>query len=135
MRFDPPPRRAPRDSLLPMINVVFLLLVFFLISAQIAPRDPFDLTPPESALPGDPPGATLVLFLSAAGELAHAGLTGPEAMAALVDAVAVAAEGNRPGPDLVLRADAQVAAAEVAALLRRLAVLGVGQVDLVTVRP
>ncbi|MGR3522560.1 MAG: biopolymer transporter ExbD, partial [Paracoccus sp. (in: a-proteobacteria)] len=31
-----------------MINVVFLLLIFFLLTAQIAPAPPFDVTPPDS---------------------------------------------------------------------------------------
>ena len=42
MRFASPPRRSPPESVVPMINVVFLLLIFFLISAQISPPDPFE---------------------------------------------------------------------------------------------
>lgn len=49
MRFDPAPRRAVSENLLPMINVVFLLLIFFLIAAKLAPPEPFELTPPEAA--------------------------------------------------------------------------------------
>ena len=41
-RFTPDAARAPtRDSTVPMINIVFLLLIFFLITAQIAPPAPF----------------------------------------------------------------------------------------------
>ena len=32
-------RRPARESVVPMINVVFLLLIFFLMSAQIAAQE------------------------------------------------------------------------------------------------
>ena len=54
MQFPDPPRRKPPESIVPMINVVFLLLIFFLMTAQIAPPDPFEINPPDSAQAGDP---------------------------------------------------------------------------------
>ena len=44
------PRRAPNrsENIIPMINVVFLLLMFFMLSAQVAPPDPFDVEVPVS---------------------------------------------------------------------------------------
>ncbi|UWQ74064.1 biopolymer transporter ExbD [Leisingera sp. M658] len=52
-------RRARKKclSLAPMINVVFLLLIFFLLTLQIAPRAPLSIAPPrpengDSATPG-----------------------------------------------------------------------------------
>lgn len=44
MQFDLPQRRSRPESVVPMINIVFLLLIFFLMTAQIAP-------PPRSKLP------------------------------------------------------------------------------------
>ncbi len=40
---DDTPRRGG-DNLLPMINVVFLLLIFFLISAEMTPPEPFEVS-------------------------------------------------------------------------------------------
>ena len=40
MQIDMPKRRPRGESIIPMINVVFLLLIFFLLTAQIAPADP-----------------------------------------------------------------------------------------------
>ena len=34
MRFASPPRRSPPESVVPMINVVFLLLIFFVVTAS-----------------------------------------------------------------------------------------------------
>lgn len=49
MDFAPPKRRPRAESIVPMINVVFLLLIFFLMTAQIAPPDPFEVAPPNCA--------------------------------------------------------------------------------------
>ena len=40
------PRRARPENIVPMINVAFLLLIFFLMTAVIAPSDPVAVTPP-----------------------------------------------------------------------------------------
>lgn len=45
-----PPRRpqAQENSMIPLINVVFLMLAFFMILGQIEPPDAVRLEPPES---------------------------------------------------------------------------------------
>jgi biopolymer transport protein ExbD len=118
------PARQPRENIVPMINVVFLLLVFFVMTTQIAPPDPFDIAPPEA---GDapPPDAPDILFVAADGQLARAGLTGDAALGGIV-----------AGQALTLRADRALPAPDLARLLARLAALGVTDVALVTqVRP
>ncbi|KEJ95680.1 hypothetical protein SUH3_19405 [Pseudosulfitobacter pseudonitzschiae] len=122
MDFSPvtPPRRAA-ENIVPMINVVFLLLIFFLMSAQIAPPDPIDVTVPDStseAAPLDPNA----LYVGADGTLAYAGVTGDAALAALSGHVGV----------LPLRADAALPAAKLVALLPKLAAAGVDGVELIT---
>ncbi|UOA27768.1 biopolymer transporter ExbD [Pseudosulfitobacter sp. DSM 107133] len=115
-----PPRRAA-ENIVPMINVVFLLLIFFLMSAQIAPPDPIDVTVPDStseAAPLDPNA----LYVGADGTLAYGGATGDAALAALSDHQGV----------LPLRADAALPATKLAALLPKLAAAGVDGVELIT---
>lgn len=128
MRLDPPaPRRRP-DSIVPMINVVFLLLIFFLMSAQIAPPDPVEVTPP--AAPQDAAiGAGVTLFVGADGVAAFRDLTGTAALEA-----ALVAAGD--GDVLYLRADSDVPAARVAGLVARIAAAGRdGALTLVTTPP
>lgn len=36
------------DNMVPLINVVFLMLVFFMVAGQIKKSDPIDVTPPHS---------------------------------------------------------------------------------------
>jgi biopolymer transport protein ExbD len=111
MRIDMPPRRPRGETIIPMINVVFLLLIFFLLTAQIAPPTPFPLTPPASS--AELAGANRdVLFVSADGALAW-----NEARdAAVWPAIAARTE---EGP-VEIRADAGLAAATLAAHLKRL---------------
>ncbi|HBS14056.1 MAG TPA: biopolymer transporter ExbD, partial [Alcanivorax sp.] len=42
-------RRPPLEPVLPLINVVFLLLIFFMVAGQLAPRPEGDVEAPDSA--------------------------------------------------------------------------------------
>jgi len=119
MDFAPASRpRAPRESVVPMINVVFLLLIFFLMTAQITAPDPVEVTLPNVSLADGPvPEGAAVLWLGPAGNLLAADGTAPD-LAALDAAV-------------TLRADADAPAAGLALALRELAQGGVRAVTLV----
>ncbi|MFN4102612.1 MAG: biopolymer transporter ExbD [Pararhodobacter sp.] len=95
-----------------MINVVFLLLIFFLLTAQIAPSTPFPLAPPDSGQSDIPAEARDVLFISATGELAW-----NEARDDAVWSAIAAAAPDRP---VEIRADSATPAASLAAHLKRL---------------
>ncbi|WP_306153643.1 biopolymer transporter ExbD [Roseovarius sp. MMSF_3281] len=135
MQFTDPPRRKPPESIVPMINVVFLLLVFFLTTAQIAPPEPFEVAPPVAAPDGAPPEGVFTLYLGAEGGLAYRGAAlGDEAvLAALKAAKAAYCAVETCDPPLVFRADAAVPGARLAALLPKLGALGFAEVQLVTV--
>lgn len=121
MNFSAPKRRPRPESIVPMINVVFLLLIFFLMTAQIAPPDPFEVNPPKGDIetPGD---GTLILFISAQNVVAFRSLTGDPAIEALI-------EETGEGP-LLLRADAELPAVELAKLLTRLRKAGIKHIEL-----
>lgn len=122
MRLDSPRPARPRENVVPMINVVFLLLIFFLMTAVIAPPEPFGVALPRAA-GGDTPAPGATLFVGPDGALAYGQARG----AAVFDALA--------GHDGVLeiRADAALPAEELARLLPRLASAGVADIALVTV--
>lgn len=122
MRFDLPPRKPRGEAIIPMINVVFLLLVFFLLTAQIAPPEPFDLTPPDSM--SDLPGADRdVLYVGADGALAYDGATGADIWSRI--------EARPRDEPLDIRADRQVEAARIGDLLARLGAIGIGDAQLI----
>lgn len=123
MDFGPPaPLRSGRDGAVPMINVVFLLLVFFLMAATLAPPDPLAVALPEGRAAGAA-GGRPALSLGPDGTAAFGALRGAEAVAAAARAAA--------GGGLELRADAAAAPPAVARLLAALAEAGVAEVALV----
>ena len=122
-----PPRRPRGESIVPMINVVFLLLIFFLMTSRLAEPEPFEVTPPDAALDGEPE-AEPVLFISADGRLHYGGNDGDGALAALA---AVSADS----PVVQLRADARLEASALAAILRQLAEAGLSHAELVVRQP
>lgn len=111
MRIDMPPRKPRGESIIPMINVVFLLLIFFLLTAQISQPTPFPLTPPESESDVRAEDRD-VLFISAEGELAWNEATGE----AVWEAIA-AEDADTP---VEIRADAATPAVLLAEQLARL---------------
>ncbi|MEO0464894.1 MAG: biopolymer transporter ExbD [Pseudomonadota bacterium] len=128
MDLSEPHRKPPAESIVPMINVVFLLLIFFLMTATIAPQELFDVDPPESRT--DTPAETdQPLFVSSSGALAWGEMTGDDVFPA------IAASGLGTGPDslLIIKADRTAAGVEIARLLKRLAGVGIVRSQLVSV--
>lgn len=116
------PKSTVNENIVPMINVVFLMLIFFLMSAQIAPPPPVEINAPLSQFEVDPTGE-LDLFVTAQGVVFFGEVTGSEAMARLAQS----------GTETVkLHTDAEFPAQELAKLLSKLADLGVTTVELVT---
>ncbi|SES92957.1 biopolymer transporter ExbD [Paracoccus homiensis] len=111
MQIQMPRRRQKGETIIPMINVVFLLLVFFLLTAQIAPPTPFEVTPPDSAADQAARDQD-VLYVSATGELAYNAARGEDVWPLI--------EAGDPAQPLEIRADGAVEATTVAALLKRL---------------
>lgn len=149
MQISMPPRKPKAEAIVPMINVVFLLLVFFLMTAQIAPPEPFEVSLPtgEQDTPVD---GQVTLYVSGAGLIGYQDLRGDEAIAAALAALQEAAAAGDSAPvdpgaetaeatptshPLLLRADAEVEAVVIAGLIGELARAGVGNVTLVTAAP
>lgn len=115
MRIDMPPRRPKGESIIPMINVVFLLLIFFLLTAQVTQAPPFELETPESQADISAQEAERdpnVLYVSRNGLLVYNETRGEDIWAEIG-----ARQGEAP---LEIRADKGADAAMVAALLKRL---------------
>ncbi|MGR3634637.1 MAG: biopolymer transporter ExbD [Shimia sp.] len=124
MQFRSPQKRPARESVIPMINVVFLLLVFFLMTAQITPPEPFEVEPP-LADAETPAEGKAILFVAADGDMAFEDTHGE-------DAVLLALQGYPKDTPLMLRADKRVGAEKIAALLPKLAAAGVRRLKLVS---
>lgn len=130
MRFEPPRPRSDEERILPLINVVFLLLIFFMLAGRIAASDPFEVAPPRSASEGAVAQRDMLVLIDAEGRLALDGEIMTED--ALRDAVAERLSGNRQAR-VQLKADGRAEAAGVVALMQTLRESGVERLKLLTV--
>ena len=120
------PRQRRTEPTVPMINVVFLLLVFFLMTAAITPPDALDVSPPVAEMdPADLPADTL--FIAADGALAYEDARGATVFPAL--------SLREDEASLAIRADAGLDARDLARILPRLAEVGITSIRIVTVAP
>ncbi|MEM1344541.1 MAG: biopolymer transporter ExbD [Pseudomonadota bacterium] len=122
MNFGRSERYRRVDSIVPMINVVFLLMIFFLLTASIAPPAPFEIETPESRAELRA-GQDATLYVSREGRIVYEGQEGEAAFAALSQRTSEEA--------LLVRADRLLAGSDAAALLARLGSVGVERVRLV----
>lgn len=124
LTLEPPPERG--EPIAPMINIVFLLLIFFLMSATFATHAELEATPPLSDAQAPAESGRVALIVSAEGEIAYAAARGEAAIAA---AARAALADDAP---LRIRADAAAPARRVVETVARLRRLGVSAVRLTT---
>jgi biopolymer transport protein ExbD len=101
-------RREPRalpETIVALIDVVFFLLVFFMLVGRLDATAPFEVVPPLSHAGSDMPGSGTTATVAADGSLALDGQR--MEMAALLDGIAAQLRGN---PELFVRINAHRAA-------------------------
>lgn len=126
------PKKDDDERILPLINVVFLLLIFFMLAGRLAASDPFEVEPAHSASEGLAETPEMLVLVGADGRLALDGEVLDEA--ALKTAVAErAAENEGATPRLRLKADANAQAVQVVAVMELLREAGVERLNLLTV--
>lgn len=130
MRFAPPRPRSDDERILPLINVVFLLLIFFMLAGRLAASDPFQIAPPHSASEGASAAQDLVVLIGADGRLALDGTIMDEA--ALQSALADRLSAHKD-TKLHLKADSRAEATRVVAVMELLRESGVEKLKLLTV--
>ena len=124
MQLPEAPRRRGGENVIPLINVVFLLLIFFMIAGSLSQTELFRVQPPESVSEAPLPPEARRILLAADGRLAL------DDRAVELDALAAALAGDT-GP-VEIKADAAAPAARLLALLEVLRQAGVQEVELVT---
>ena len=129
MKLPRPPRRASDDGhLIPLINVIFLMLIFFMLMGRITASEPLRVTPPTSGSGHERDAAGLVLLIDAEGQMA----LGDRRIEAGELEAAIARRGEPASRHLTIKADARLKASELRAVLDRLRETGIEGVDLMT---
>ena len=139
MRLHRRARKADSEErILPLINVVFLLLIFFMLAGHLAQSDLFKVAPPVSEGAGEVAAAEseaaqeIVLLLAADGRLA---LNGSYVEPADLKAVVAARLAAQPGLPVTLKADGAAEALDVVAVMESLRDAGVGDLQLLAQPP
>lgn len=131
MMFDTETRPRPDgERVLPLINVVFLLLIFFMLAGSLTANDPFPVDPPGSSSEAPAEQRETVILVGADGSLALDGRRlDPGALEAELSA---RADTGTLGP-VWLKGDGAADALDILALLERLKSAGVDEITLLTV--
>ena len=109
MKFRTSLRDSPEITLTPLIDIVFLLLIFFMVSTTFERRSELSIELPEANADADAQEGTVIdVVLDAAGSVYVGGdrLNAP-GEGGLRRALANAAKGLDPAPQVVISADAR----------------------------
>ena len=88
MRLTRPPARQAPETIIALIDVVFFLLVFFMLIGRMDATAPFEVTPPTARTGSDMPAGGVTLSVSETGDMAVDGRSVQDPKAALLSAIA-----------------------------------------------
>ncbi len=131
MRFRRPARRDDEERILPLINVVFLLLAFFMVAGRLDTPEPLAITPPRSTSEMPAESGAIVVRIDPRGRMTldRAPIQPGDLAAALADR---SAQVDAP-LTVQLEADAATEASGIVAVLEELREAGLERLTLVTV--
>lgn len=129
MRFRSPGKRSDEERILPLINVVFLLLIFFMLAGRLSAPEPFEVEPPVSRSDGEVKPQEMLVLVGADGRIALDG----EAMDEERFQAAVAERAAGDDARVRLKADGRAEATRVVAVMELLREAGLDRVELLTV--
>ena len=126
-----PDRRTDQteERILPLINVVFLLLIFLMIAGSLSVTEPFEIEPPASGSESEPPPEALRILLDRHGRLALDNRELDEAQ--LLDQLSAQLQRD-PQTAITLKADARLPANRMVRLTQALSGVGVKKLRLLT---
>ena len=120
--------RDSEENVLPLINIVFLLLIFFLMAGAITTPDIFEVSPPSN---NESPelGTERVILMAKDGRYAY---ENTEVSLDDLPALIRAAAGNNAAQKFKIKADASVHSGKVIAVMEMLRNAGVKNTTLIT---
>jgi biopolymer transport protein ExbD len=132
MRFDFEKQEEEADNILPLINVVFLLLIFFIMTGALQAVDYFNVNPPNSSSETQTSLNDSVILISGDGRLALDNKEIGETDLQL--SVSDKLSANK-GVIFRIKADGRVDTARVVEVMEMIEAVGVRRVQLLTLAP
>ncbi|MEW9921709.1 ExbD/TolR family protein [Marimonas sp. MJW-29] len=126
MKLSRPPARQAPETIIALIDVVFFLLVFFMLIGRMDATAPFDVTPPLAQTGTDMPAGGITLSVGESGAMAVDGMSSDAPLDAILPLIAEA-------PEALVRINAHHAAElrHILPLIARLEAAGAQDVALV----
>lgn len=136
MRFLPAPQDTPRVNLTPLIDVVFLLLIFLMVSTSFVDSSSLNINLPQASEQAKPPAAALEVSVTRQGEwLINGEVVDATSLYPQLESVALQylADGHELAAVSVrLNADQQAAHGDVVQVMDSLSRAGFGSVAIAT---
>jgi len=117
-------------NLIPLINIIFLLLTFFMVAGTIDKVDPFGLNLPDASKRGDTkPPRTSVIYMHKDGRLAvNNDLVTKRDFSTIVNTLVL----ENKGKELVIKADSDVTSSDLIWVMRAIENVGGSDVSIIT---
>ncbi|QBQ53343.1 ExbD/TolR family protein [Nitrosococcus wardiae] len=108
MNIHPPPPNEPEINLTPLIDVVFLLLIFFMVSTSFIHESELKVDLPKATTrPIEQQGTPIQVIIDRAGKIAINGKRLVNNQSATLAAAMKEAAGDRQHPHVIISADAK----------------------------
>ncbi len=122
------PREERDENVIPMINIVFLLLIFFMLTGTLTPASPLTVEPAESTAALESSGDAVRVLIDEQGRLALDGAV-VEDRAAFREELQALMEAGSERP-VEVKADAEAESARLLAVMDDLREAGVERIEL-----
>ena len=132
MRFAEEEHAQEQEHILPLINVVFLLLIFFMLAGALHAVDRFDVEPPTAADFDEATDRDPTVLIAADGRLA---ISAEEVTEQALQQIMRDRLERSPGAVVRLKADHRVEALRIVEVMTLLKAAGVEQVLMLTLEP
>lgn len=129
MEFEPSRRVSDEERILPLINIVFLLLIFFMLAGRLAVSDPFRIDPPRSTSEAAAQQRDMIVLVGAQGRLA---LDGEIMEQARIQSTVAKRVSGGDSLGVLVRADGQAEAIRVMEVMELLQEAGLENLKLLT---
>ena len=122
------------DQLIPLINVVFLMLIFFMVVGRLAPSDRFPVNPPTSHSHQTAVENSVTISVTLEGRLTvgDTPVTPDLLTVELRRSLDAAMTDGQGQPEIHIRADAKLTMAQLSPILERLRDSGLSKVRVLT---
>jgi len=129
MRLSRPKKHALTIDLIPLINIIFLLLVFFMLAGRLQQLDVVEVDPPMSQLGEERIGRMTTIFIAKDGTLA---VNQDEVQAEDLPLILRTVLEKYPMMRITIKADRDVASTGILRLIKEIQMAGGHQITLVT---